>query len=77
MLVVYSIRWTKCSHLRQNHHLRTFSTKNSKVYHHNGLICVDTFAHGGGCLKAIQVSQMRIYQAYVNGNVQHFDLTKL
>jgi serine/threonine protein phosphatase 1 len=57
--------------------LRTFSTKNSKVYHHNGLICVDTFAHGGGCLKAIQVSQMRIYQAYVNGNVQHFDLTKL
>ena len=51
--------------------------KNGKVYHQNGLICVDTFAHGGGYLTAIEVSQMRIYQVDLNGNVQQFDLTKL
>ena len=79
-----SLRWRFIPHDGQEDHIsgKTIicghsAQKNGKVYHQNGLICVDTFAHGGGYLTAIEVSQMRIYQVDLNGNVQHFDLAKL
>ena len=69
-----SLRWRFIPLDGQNAHIsgKTIicghsAQKNGKVYHQNGLICVDTFAHGGGCLTAIEVTQMMIYQAFLDG----------
>lgn len=51
-----SLRWRFIPLDGQNAHIsgKTIicghsAQKNGKFYHQNGLICVDTFAHGGGC----------------------------
>lgn len=69
-----SLRWRFIPLDGQNAHIsgKTIicghsAQKNGKVYHQNGLICVDTFAHGDGCLTAIEVTQMMIYQAFLDG----------
>lgn len=69
-----SLRWRFIPLDGQNAHIsgKTIicghsAQKNGKVYHQNGLICVDTFAHDDGCLTAIEVTQMMIYQAFLDG----------
>ena len=69
-----SLRWRFIPLDGQNAHIsgKTIicghsAQKNGKFYHQNGLICVDTFAHGGGCLTAIEVTLMMIYQAFLDG----------
>ena len=69
-----SLRWRFIPLDGQNAHIsgKTIicghsAQKNGKVYHQNGLICVDTFDHGDGCLTAIEVTQMMIYQAFLDG----------
>ena len=69
-----SLRWRFIPLDGQNAHIsgKTIicehsAQKNGKVYHQNGLICVDAFDHGDGCLTAIEVTQMMIYQAFLDG----------
>lgn len=36
--------------------------KSGKVYHQDGLICIDTDAYGGGALTVLEVTTMQVYQ---------------
>lgn len=40
--------------------------KSGKVYHQDGLICIDTYAYGGGALTALEVTNMQVYQIVDN-----------
>ena len=36
--------------------------KSGKVYHQDGLICIDTDAYGGGALTVLELTTMQVYQ---------------
>ena len=40
--------------------------ESGKVYHRDGLICIDTHAYGGGALTALEVTNMQVYQIVDN-----------
>lgn len=40
--------------------------KSGKVYHRDGLICIDTYAYGGAALTALEVTSMQVYQIVDN-----------
>lgn len=40
--------------------------ESGKVYHQGGLICIDTYAYGGGALTALEVTNMQVYQIVDN-----------
>ena len=40
--------------------------ESGKVYHEDGLICIDTHAYGGGALTALEVTSMQVYQIVDN-----------
>ncbi len=71
----YSLRWRKL----ESSHLPHVSGKtvicghteqrDGKILLQEGIICIDTWAYAGGCLTALEVSTMQLYQANNQGRL--------